>query len=376
MKFEISTQELNEIINKIQNVVPVKPSVPVFGYFLIEAKNQQLTLTAGDSTVGIRCNMEANISAEGAAVLPAKKLGQLIRELTTAVVEFSSTPQEVTTVVSGSSRFKLKGIKKNDYPTLPPIEEANTLTIEQAVLKDLFYRTSFAVSRDDNRYVLTGLSVEIGNGRIRCIGSDGKRLARMDQSIADLPPIHRQIIIPLKSVDEILKHLGDTGNLTLTLMEDKIALTIDHTFLVTKLLQGDFPDIQRVIPEHSEHTISLHREELLSLLRQVMLFTTDNHHSVRFIFTDGELMLTANTAEFGEGHVSMPVNYHGEKREVAFNPGFFIDILRRCKLETITIGLTDAYNPGIITDGEPDGPLHQAAPLFIIMPMRLSSDTV
>ncbi len=374
MKFEISTQDLNAIVNKIQNVVPLKPTVPIFNYFLLEAKNKELTLTASDSMIGIRCQVEANVSMEGSTVLPAKKLAQLLRELTTSAVEFSSLPHDITTVVAGSSRFKLKGIKKNDYPELPSIITADTITIEQTILKDLFHRTSFAVSRDDTRYVLTGLCLELQEGKIQCIGSDGKRLAQMHYRIPHPLSCNRQCVIPLKAVDEIMKNLGENGDVTLTFMQDKIALTMNQTFLVTKLLEGEFPDIQRVIPERCNHAISLHREEIISLLRQVMLFTSDSHHSVRFLFTNGELMLTANTADFGEGHVSMPVNYQGEKLEIAFNPEFFIGILRHCKKETVTLGLIDAYNPGTITDGELEVPLSEAAPLFIIMPMRLSPD--
>ena len=158
-------------------------------------------------------------------------------------------------------------------------------------------------------------------------------------------------------------------------MPDKIAILANQTMLLTKLLTGDYPDVNRVIPENSEIIISLHREEMMTLLRQVSLFAADHNHSVRFTFTPGELKLTANTRDIGEGHVGMPVNYHGNKLEIAFNPGFFLDILRHCKEETVTLGLTDAYNPGIITDGEQRGEkLSHASPLFVIMPMRLSED--
>ena len=120
--------------------------------------------------------------------------------------------------------------------------------------------------------------------------------------------------------------------------------------VVTKLLSGDYPDLSRIIPTNSGTTIILHREELMTLLRQISLFIADTTHSVRFTFTNGELKLSANTMEIGEGKVSMPVNYQGQKLEIAFNPGFFLDILRHSKEETVTITLTDYYNPGLITD--------------------------
>lgn len=375
MKFVISTQELNYLISKIQNVVPQKPTIPILTNFLIEASNDELILTATDLMVGIRCNSEVKILEEGATTLPAKRFSQLIRELTTANVEISSNSHEITTVIAGTSRFKLNGMSKEEYPALPDLSHAQTFQIKQKELKNLLYRTSFAVSREDNRYVLTGVLMHIANGHVTFVGTDGKRLARAHAQIDISPTMTSQSIIPLKAVDEILKNLTEEdGEAKISLMADKVTVQANQTMLITKLLTGDYPDINRVIPENSDIIVSLHREEITSLLRQVSLFTADSNHSVRLTFTPGELKLTANTIDIGEGHVSMPVNYQGNKLEIAFNPGFFIDVLRHCKEETVTLGLSDAYNPGIITDGEQSAQLNQASPLFVIMPMRLSED--
>jgi DNA polymerase III subunit beta len=377
MKFVISTQELNCLINKIQNIVPLKPTVPILTNFLIEASNDELILTATDLMVGIRCNTEVKILEEGGTTLPAKRLAMLVRELSItniANIEVSSNTHEMTTLIAGTSRFKLNGINKKEYPALPDLAQARTFSIQQKDLKDLLYCTSFAASKEDNRYVLTGLLMQIAHSQILFIGTDGKRLARAYASLNLPSDFTSQSIIPLKAVEEIFKNLSDEGEAKISLMTDKIAIEINQTLLMTKLLVGDYPDVNRVIPEHPEIIMTLHREELITLLRQISLFIPDNNHSVRFIFTDGELKLTANTMDIGEGNVSMPVNYQGPRLEIAFNPGFFMDILRHCKEEIVTLGLLDAYNPGIITDGEQHVKLSQASPLFIIMPMRLSED--
>lgn len=374
MKFVLSTQELNYLLNKLQNVVAQKATIPILSNLLIEAYNNELILTATDLTVGIRCHTEANILEEGATTLPAKRLGQLIRELSTANLEFSSSPTEVTTIIAGSSRFKLNGMNKSEYPSLPDLSQAISFHIPQSELKDLFYRTAFAVSREDNRYVLTGVLMHIANGKATFVGTDGKRLARAYSAVDVDPSISTQSIIPLKAVDEIVKNLTDEGDAKVSIMPDKVAIEANHSRILSKLLTGEYPDIDRVIPDQSAVTVSLHREELLSLLRQISLFIPDSHHSVRFAFSNGELRLAANTMDIGEGDVAMPVNYHGPTLEIAFNPGFFIDILRHCKHETVTLGLTDPYNPGVITDGENQDQSIQPSPLFIIMPMRLSED--
>lgn len=374
MKFVISTQELNYLIGKIQNVVGQKAAIPILSNFLIEAYNDELILTATDLTVGIRCYTEAKIIEEGATTLPAKRFAQLVRELTTTHVEISSSSNEVTTIVAGSSRFKLNGMSKQEFPALPDMTQAHSFQIKQSDLKDMFFRTSFAVSKEDNRYVLTGVLMQISNGFATFAGTDGKRLARAFTAINLDPSFSGSFIIPLKAVDEILKNLTEEGEAKITLMNDKIAVEANQTRVITKLLAGEYPDINRVIPERLEMVVILHREELISLLKQISLFTPDQHHSVRFTFTNGELKLTANTMEIGEGNVSMAVNYQGPKLEIAFNPGFLLGILRCCKNETVAMGLTDAYNPGILTDGEELNQPAQASPLFIIMPMRLSED--
>lgn len=375
MKFVISTQEFNYLISKCLNVVAQKMTIPILSNILIEAINDELILTATDLTVGVRCYTEAKILEEGATTLPAKKLAQLVRELTSVNLEITTNANEVTEIVADSSRFKLNGMNKSEFPALPSVAGAASFKIKQADLKDMFFRTSFAVSREDNRYVLTGVYMNIANGEASFVGTDGKRLAKAHVPIEIDPSFASSYVIPLKAVEEILKNLTEEGEATVYLVSDKIAIEASNTMIVTKLLSGDYPDINRVIPESTEAVVSLHREELMALLRQVSLFAADNNHSVRFTFMDGELRLTANTMEIGEGKVSMPANYHGPKLEVAFNPNFFLDILRHSKGETVKMGVTDAYNPGVITDKEVEmNSANAASPLFVLMPMRLNEE--
>lgn len=377
MKFVISTQELNYLINKCQNVVASqqKATIPILSNFLIEAANDELVITATDLTVGIRCFTEAKILEEGATTLPAKRFSQLIKELTAINVEVSSNEQEVTEIVADSSRFKLNGMKKSEFPSLPNVTDAVQFKIKESDLKEMFYRTAFAVSREDNRYVLTGVYMHIANGTATFVGTDGKRLAKSHVKIQIDDSFTGSYIIPLKAVEEIVKNLHEEGESTVYLMHDKIAVEASNTMVVTKLLSGDFPDINRVIPQKADHLLSLHREELMTLLRQISLFTADSNHSVRFTFSDGELKLTANAMDVGEGKVSMPVNYRGPKLEIAFNPNFFLDILRHSKSETVTMGVTDAYNPGFITDfRETVEDPSLLTPLFVLMPMRLNEE--
>lgn len=370
MKFTISTQELNYLINRIHGVVSAKATMPVLGNILIEAYNDELILSATDLTVGIRCFTDAKISEEGSTTLPAKKFAQLIRELTVTNVEISSNPNEITTIIAGSSRFKLNGMNKAEFPSFPDMSSAHSFKIKQNELKALLYHTAFAVSKEDNRYTLTGVFMQIANGVATFMGTDGKRLARVQTAIGIDPDLVSQSIIPLKAVDEIIKCLSEEGEATVYLMSDKIGVSTDNTHLVTKLLSGQYPDLTQVIPQHCEKVVALHREELMSLLRQIILFIPDQQHPVRFIFTEGDLQLSSNATDVGEGNVSMPVNYQGEPLEMAFNPVYFLDFLRHCDKESVSMGLIDAYNPAVITDQTQLSHTASVSPLFVIMPMR------
>jgi DNA polymerase-3 subunit beta len=341
----------------------------------LEAENNELVITATDLTVGMRCRAEAKVLEDGATTLPARRFSQLVKELTAASVEVGANMNEVTEIHADSSRFKLHGMARDEFPALPDLTGAAQFKLDQAVLRDALFRTSFAVSREDNRYVLTGVLMKISDGQATFVGTDGKRLSKAEAAVDIDPSFSGDYIIPLKAVEEVLKNLREEGTVTVYLMNDKVAIEANHMIIIAKLLQGDYPDFNRVIPQSSDINVLLHREELMTLLRQMSLFTSESSHSVRFSFSEGELRLTANTMDIGEGKVSMPVNYSGDALDIAFSPSFFLDILRHCKTETVNLGITDAYNPGIITEYDPEKEDDvQSNPLFVIMPMRLNED--
>jgi DNA polymerase-3 subunit beta len=356
---------LLNLIGKIQSAVPSKPAMPILSNLLLEAQNDQLILSATDLTVSVKAFTEAKVIQKGSITLLAKRFFQLIRELTCAHVEIEVGPSNVVFVRAGGSLFKLHGVSVDEFPTLADFSKSPFITLHSPTLKELFIRTSFATARDDSRHVLNGVLFQLTHDKLILIGTDGKRLAKINAEL-DAQPTHGNYIVPLKAMEEMIKCLDDEESAKLYLSGDKIGLETSSAMIMTKLLIGEYPDVSRVIPTKSHFTVNLHREELITLLRQVALFTSEMSHSVRFTFTDGQLELSAISSDVGEGKVSMPVDYAGQKFEIAFNPHFFIDILKHCKDESVTFGITDSFNPGLITD--------QTTALFVIMPMRLASN--
>ncbi len=364
MKFIISRMELVALIGKIQNIVPLKPSLPICANILIEAQDDELVISATDLTVSMRVYAPAKVSEEGAITLPARKFFQLVRELTAPQVELHAISPEVAYLNAGSSHFKIQGVHKNEFPPIPELSYDDSFDLSSTVLKEMLSRTSFAVARDESRHVFTGMLLYRHLNQVTFIGTDGKRLAKLYTQVEHSVAEPSSYILPLKAVEEVIRTLeSKEESCKLILMPDKIALETDSVTLISKLLSGEYPDVSPIIPKKSENSLVLHREELMSLLRQVSLFTTDEKNSVKFTFTDGTLHLSAAHGEIGEGTVSMPVNYAGAKIDIAFNPYYFLDILRHSKDETVNFDISDSYNPGLITDSSNAN--------YVLMPMRL-----
>ncbi len=366
MKLTIPRIDLLNLIAKIQAIVPSKPALPVLNNILLEARDDQLVLSTTDLTISMQAFANAAIQEEGAITLPAKKFFQLVRELTSSQVEIHAQSSESAHINCGSSHFKMSGMHKNEFPTFPDMSGGVSLEISNHLLKEMLIRSSFAAARDDNRQVLNGILLQHKQKTALFIGTDGKRLARVSAEVNLSEDQTGSYILPLKAVEEMIKLIDIKDDQSkLTFFSDKIGLEIGNVTLITKLLNGQYPDVDRVIPKKAISPITLHREELMSLLRQVSLFTEDQSSSVRFTFAPGELHLTAMNGAIGEGKVSMSVNYGGSKFDVAFNPHYFFDILRNCKDETVLLSLSDAFNPGLITDS--------TTAHFVLMPMRLDA---
>ncbi|MCH9613669.1 MAG: Beta sliding clamp [Chlamydiia bacterium] len=364
MKVVLSRPELVSIIGKLQSIVSPKPAIPILANILLEAYDDQLVISATDLTVSMRAFIEAKVEVEGAVTLPARRFFQLIRELTTPELEIQCTTGELAYIHAGTSKFRLNGMHKSEFPALPDFSSANTFSVNGPKLKETLGKTVFAAAKEDSRHVLNGVLMRTVDGCATFVGTDGKRLAKVELPVDSLTD-RGEYLIPLKAVEEMVKIMDQDELAKMSLFEDKIALDFGSVCLMTKLLTGQYPDVERVIPHSSQHKVNIHREELMTLLRQVSLFTTDKTHSVHFIFANGALHLVAASSEIGEGKVNMPVDFTGDELEIAFNPSFFLDILRHSQDETVSFSMTDSYNPGMLTDS--------SKAIFVIMPMRLNA---
>jgi len=378
MKCVISRQELNDALQRVQNIVAPKTPIPILSHLLLEAHDGQLVLTATDLTVAVRFRVPAKVVTPGAVTLPARRFAQLVRESMASHLEISSAAPQLVHIVATGSSFRIPGLPRDDFPQLPDLSDATQLRFRQSDLKEALFRTAFTVSKEESRYVLTAVCCHVQPKGALFVGTDGKRLSRVfishpEELSVQLP----ESIIPLKAVEEMIKNLiRDEEPVSLAVTPDKIAIETEDFLIISKLLSGDYPDVDRVIPLQSTHVLALPREELISLLRQVSLFIADPmNSSIRVTLNPGEFTLSANTMDLGEGKVSMPIQYTGDRLDIALNPNSLVQILQHSRSESVCAGFTDAYNPIIIADGTFGTKLTSLPDqLFVLMPMRLNND--
>ncbi len=367
MKVFVAKNDLVSLIGKIQGVVAQRPALPALSNVLVETGPDHLVLSATDLSMSLRAYIPAKIVEEGSITLPARRFFQLVRELTMPQIEIRTETADTALLIAGSSEFKIHGMSKKEFPTFPEVFEGIPIKISAALLKEMLSRSAFAAAKEDSRHILNGVQISTSDSnRLSFIGTDGKRLAKLT-TFVELPAhTPTSLVVPLRAVEEMIKLLDAEQEMTtLTLHPEKISLEVGSVQFVSQIILGQYPDVDRVIPEKQPDPVSLHREELMTLLRQVALFTSDQSSSVRFTFSSGALNLAAMSGDIGEGKVNMPVNYQGEDLHIAFNPTFFLDILRHSKDEVVSFNVSSAYNPGLITDS--------SEATFVIMPMRLDN---
>lgn len=364
MKFSVAKDKLLEGLQTVQNVVSTRTTLPILSNVLIRAEDGKLLLTTNDLDVGMSCSVDANVAKAGGTTLPARRLAGIVKELPASEVEVEIDGRNVASLRCGQSFFKMNGLAEEEFPALPKLENAKVFTIKQKDLKDGLRKTAYAISTDETRYVLNGILFSLRENKLTMVATDGRRLALVDLEVEFPRSQEGDMIIPAKCVGELQRLLGEEGELRMLVGENQVAFDVNGRLLVSKLIEGNYPNYRQVIPGETKERVTLERELLLTAVRRVALLSSEKSNSVKLIFTKNNLEIAANTPEIGEAHESLPVQYKGKEFSIAFNPGFLQDPLRALPDDEIHLDLIDEMSPGVIKIGTPF--------LYVLMPMRIS----
>jgi len=369
MKFTVAKEQILNGLQAVQNIVGSRTTLPILSNVLIRGEEDRLQLTATDLDVTVSCSVQATVDKPGATTVPVKKLFGIVRELGAAELEVEVDEKHGCRIKAGPSFYKINGLAAEEFPPFPEFSESKTISLQQETLRAMLRRTSFAVSTDETRYVLNGIFVSLQEDRLTMVATDGRRLALADEELEVGAERQAEFIVPTKAINELNRLLQTKGKVELKVTDNQALFSlIDETgqavWVVTKLVEGNYPNYRQVIPGEAKERVALVREELLHALRRAEIMTSDKSNSVKLSFTRNNLAITANTPEVGEARESLAVNYKGEDFAIAFNPTYMMDPLKALEEDEVFIELTDELSPGVI---KINGPF-----LYVIMPMRMS----
>ena len=368
MKLTIGQEELIAGLQSVQNVVSTRTTLPILSNVLLKAEGESLSLTATDLDVTISNAVEAKVEQSGSFTLPVKKLVSIAREMGGSQIEIEVQGNQCT-IQSGASFYRMKGLAAEEFPPMPDFSGQTKLKMAQDKVKAMLRRTSYAVSTDENRYVLNGLYFSFKENKLTIVATDGRRLALAEEDLELPEAAHIEAIVPTKAIQELGRLLGDEGEVELQLTENQVSFKINNesgneALIVSKLVEGAYPNYKQVIPAESKQRVTMEKEELQHALRRAEIMTSDKSNSVKMTFSENNLTITSNSPEVGESRETMAINYGGEEVSIAFNPQFFIDPLKALEADEVHFEFTDQLSPGVVKTNHPF--------LYVIMPMRTS----
>ena len=368
MNLTITKDQIIAGLQAVQNVVSTRTTLPILSNVLVRAEGNQVEFIATDLDVTVACKVEGKVSKPGATTLPVKKLFGIVRELS-GDIEIETDDKNISSIRSGSSFFKIHGLAAEEFPPLPKFKDDKKVVIPQDNIRGLIRKTSFAVSTDESRYVLNGIFVSLKEGKMTLVATDGRRLALVDEEVDISEKSAGEFIVPAKAINEINRLLQDKGEVEIKFGENQASFALKNdtgfsVLLITKLIEGNYPNYRQVIPGEAKERIAVGREEFVQALRRAEIMTSEKANSVKLAFGKNLLTITANSPEVGEARETMAINYKGKELAIAFNPRYLIDPLNALTEDEVFIELIDELSPGVI---KINGPF-----LYVVMPMRLS----
>ena len=364
MKLVIGKNAVMSGLQMVHGVVNVRPTLPVLSNVLLEAKENKLWMTTTDMEVTMRCVVEAQIGKSGATTIPARRLLSIVRELPADNIEIDVDDKNAASITCGSAFFKINGLPDDEFPATPKNEDGHTFTLEQKILKDMLQKTFYAASTDETRFILNGTLMSFKANKVTLVATDGRRLALTEHEIEFPKESECEVIVPTKAINELIRILKDEGVVKIHAGKNQATFEMDDVILITKLIDGTYPNFRQVIPGQCEQRIAVEREVVLTALKRVALLTSEKSSSIKLTFGKNKLKISASSPDVGEAHESVPIKYNAKEIQVAFNPEYIMEPLRNLANDEIYVELTDELSPGVIKCDIPF--------IYVLMPMRIS----
>jgi DNA polymerase III subunit beta len=369
MHLTLPTASLLEELQTAARVASTRSAVQALAGVQIHAGNEGTELRATDMEVGLRLPLAATVHTPGEVVLPARLLLDVVRSLPGAEVSLTlrSSEQDVE-IVSAGATFRLRTLRNEDFPHLPPPHSDNAIELESEPFVDTVSRVSRSASRDETRPVLTGILVSASERELRMVATDSYRLSVKTTELAQAVAAPIEANVPARALAEVARiaQQSEVPAIAISRAENQIVFTLGGAVLSSRLIDGQFPNVQQLLPESADHVLRLDREELTSVVRRISLLAQKNA-PLRLGFREGELLVSAQTPDVGEASEAVPVPFAGEPFEIGFNAEFLRDGLESVTTDDVVMKFTTPLRPGLIESAD------STEFVYLVMPIRLNA---
>lgn len=366
MKINIGREELLNVLQAVVNVVERRQTLPILSNILVSVENNELCITATDTEVEVIAKGHVEIIKPGAITLPGRKLLDICRSLPNQAIIGLEEREGKVRVLSGRSRFVLSVLPAVDYPNIGFGRGEIELTLDSKVIGEIITNTQFAMAHQDVRFYLNGLLIEVSDSAIKAVATDGHRLALYEYAVDLGVKETKQIIIPRKGVTEIQRLISHAeGDISISISSSLIRFSIRDQSVTIKLVDGRFPDYERVIPKNGTKTVLLNREQTRAALHRTSILSNEKFRGVRLTLGKGVMKTAAHNPEQEEAEEEIEVDFDGEPLEIGFNVSYLLDVFGVLRSEKVMLELSDANSSCLIQD-----PSNNRGK-FVVMPMRL-----
>ena len=365
MKFSADREALLKPLQAVIGVVERRQTMPILANVLLSAKNGELAITATDLEVELVATTEPEIDSDGEVTVPGRKLLDICRALPDGASVSLSQSGEKVSVRSGRSKFTLATLPAAEFPSVDEITTERTIDVDQGTLGELLDKTHFSMAQQDVRYYLNGLLIETGGKHLRAVATDGHRLALCQAELKGGKMEEKQVIVPRKGVLELQRLLSGEGQVSLALGNNHIRIQLDGIRFTSKLIDGRFPEYERVIPKNPGNELVADRETLKAALHRTAILSNEKYRGIRLMLRDGGLVLQAHNPEQEEAEEEVEVSYKGEDMEIGFNVNYLLDALGAIEGDDVTLAFVDANSSCLLRDPGNDDCK------YVVMPMRL-----
>ena len=365
MRFSLQREVLLKPLAQVVNVVERRQTLPVLANLLVQVADGQLSLTGTDLEVEMVGRIAVDGAEDGETTIPARKLFDIVRALPDGSKVSVSQSSEKITVQAGRSRFSLASLPAGDFPAIDSFEATEQIHVPEAALKELIDRTAFAMAQQDVRYYLNGLLFDLREGALRCVATDGHRLALCETALEDNRQ-KRQIIVPRKGVTELQRLLeGGERSLDLEVGRSHIRVKRDDVTFTSKLIDGKFPDYEAVIPIGADREVKIDREVLRAALQRTAILSNEKYRGVRIEVSPGQLKISAHNPEQEEAQEEVEADTKVDDLAIGFNVNYLLEALTALRDEHVMLQLRDANSSALVREAGSEKCRH------VVMPLRL-----